>query len=168
MLKDILAELPALSRADLERVLSMARALLAYAPGEATKAKDGSPLASFEESDWLLEGIRVVLHEQGLPGDMPVSVLVSRFPHYKIFKEAASFVGPWALKMIPNADRTEKLVFSGILARCLARRIATFVHRSSISMTSMLQFYPQVPDAFERAFPDYAKNGWVEFLIKSN
>lgn len=159
--EELLQHIPKLRQEALNELLKRTRAALSFIPG-ATPGKPAQLELPVDEHDWLLSGIRETLRARGLPTNMPQHLVRQMF-EYKLFDAAAPVVGDWLLKLVPGMSRSEKLALSAIAARALASDVRQF---APVGMSTMLRFYCRVPDAFERSFPEYARNGFVPFLIR--
>lgn len=153
----ILDQLTHQSPQSLEEIIKRARILLSLGgTKELQDFDDGSDIG------WLLEGLKLVVADRGLP---PMSL--ARIQTFREFKKDFTPIAPeiaaWLMTLIPaDSDRTKRVQLSYFAGRCLARHISGW---TPVHWTTLLLYYSRVPDAIEHAFPTYIKNGWIDFVL---
>lgn len=158
-LQTVLDALPALSAKDLDAVLAHIRALRGFAK------KAPPPEIPAAPHDWLLDGIQQALLKHSLKVNFSPAALASMNAH-KTFTEVAPAIAEWFEKLAPNMTRTEKVALGTIAAEALISYMGTFKTKVPLGVQTMLSMYKHTPLAFERAFPGYADQGWVPFLLQ--
>lgn len=158
LVDDILLKLPKLSAGDLYKVLSHARALRTYSG--ATEVKEPTLV---HVHDYLLDGLREALRKRNLRVNFSTETL-ERMKAYKQFTGAAPAIAEWFDTLVPNMDRTSRLALSAIAAEALVLYVESF-RTWPLGLQTLMYGYHLVPQAFERAFPGYAAQGWTPMLV---
>jgi hypothetical protein len=161
-LDDILAKLPKLSDKDLEEVLNRARALQSLSsPSKKKKEAKAAKL----KYDWLIDGYRAALSRRGLGVAFSVETIVG-WRAYKSYLQTAPAVVEWIDARIDGMDRTSWLALGEIIAEALCAELALWKEPPALSLQTFLLFTQYVPQAIERSYPGYARQGWLKLLVR--
>lgn len=152
----IISQLPKLSATDRQQILAALKLL-------GTK-DDASAMVTGLQTDWLLEGIVLVLHERGL-GKFTQAALRSRTVIIKPYNAKLGQVLAF-LAELEEANGLGKR-FRPALAVTCARALADWLNkRGMLSVATMLSMVDHVPEALDAAYPGYVQGGLFGAVLK--
>lgn len=152
----IISLLPKLSAHDRQQVMAALKLL-------GTK-DDAGAMVLGAQTDWLLEGICVLLRERGL-GKVTQASLRSRSTAIKPYNNKLGQV----LAFLAEVEETnglgkrERPALALTCARTLADWLAA---RNMLSDTTMLSMVDHIPEALDAAYPGYVKGGLFGAVLK--
>lgn len=128
--------------------------------------------------DWLYEGIIYELRRRKIMADTqrpPLRQAYAKAPKYE--EESAMMRGAFVKCFRKAPDRLECTVLGQLVAKSLARHLKTFSDKEGyleptkkgkgFGYQMMLVNVGMALEAFDASFPDYMRNGWMDFLLRA-